>query len=181
MDGARRGVPLITAPESGLLKRNWGAGEMALWLRALAALPEDPGFNSEHPHGSSQLSVTPVPGDRTPSHRHICRQNTNAQKIKINTNFKRIGKETRIQMKEHLENHPYQPSVPSSSGAPTPNLPVQAKNTTWCQSTLVCIWSPHGQSGDQHFQMKLSSKSKEPFLRPPLKITGSPEEHSKPL
>ncbi|CAO2583729.1 17-beta-hydroxysteroid dehydrogenase 13 [Lemmus lemmus] len=30
-----------------------------------------PGFDSQHPHGSSQLSVTPVPRDPTPSHRHI--------------------------------------------------------------------------------------------------------------
>jgi hypothetical protein len=30
------------------------AGEMALWLRALAALPEDPGSYSHHPHGGSK-------------------------------------------------------------------------------------------------------------------------------
>ena len=30
-----------------------------------------PGFNSQHPRGSSQLSVTPVPGNLTPSHRLI--------------------------------------------------------------------------------------------------------------
>mgnify|MGYP007046023158 CR=1 FL=1 len=30
--------------------------ELAQWLvRALPVLPEDPGFNSQHPHGSSQL------------------------------------------------------------------------------------------------------------------------------
>ena len=34
-------------------------------------------FNSQHPHGSSQLFVTPVPGDRTPSH------NINKHKIEI--------------------------------------------------------------------------------------------------
>ena len=38
-------------------------------------------LNSQHPHGSSQLSITPVPGDHTSSHRHIRRQSTNANKI----------------------------------------------------------------------------------------------------
>ena len=44
---------------------------MAQQLRVLAALPEVPSS-----HGSSHLSITPVPGDPTPSHRHIGRQNT---------------------------------------------------------------------------------------------------------
>ena len=43
-----------------------------------------PRFNSQYPHGSSQLSVTVVPGDVTPSLKHICRQSTNAHEIKIN-------------------------------------------------------------------------------------------------
>jgi hypothetical protein len=60
------------------------AGEIAQQLRVLAALSEDLGsFNSYYPHGSSQLSVTPVPGNPTPSNRHTCRQNTNAHEIKI--------------------------------------------------------------------------------------------------
>lgn len=42
-----------------------------------------PEFNSEHPHGSLQLSVTAVPGDPTSSHRYTCRQNTKAQKKKM--------------------------------------------------------------------------------------------------
>ena len=42
-----------------------------------------PGFNSQHPHGSSQLPVTLVSGDLTPSHRHACRQITNVHKIQI--------------------------------------------------------------------------------------------------
>jgi hypothetical protein len=41
-------------------------------------------FNSQHPHGGSQLSVTPIPGDLTLSHRHTCRQNSKANKIKMN-------------------------------------------------------------------------------------------------
>lgn len=36
------------------------------WLRALVALVEDPG-SSPAPHGGSRLSLTPVPGDTTPS------------------------------------------------------------------------------------------------------------------
>jgi len=49
---------------------------MAQWLRALNALPEDPGsIPSTH---MVALTVTP-----TPSHRHMCRQNTNGHKIKI--------------------------------------------------------------------------------------------------
>jgi hypothetical protein len=38
-----------------------GAGEMPQWLRALSALPEDPGSVPRHTW-SSQLPVTPVPG-----------------------------------------------------------------------------------------------------------------------
>ena len=50
---------------------------MAQQLRALTTIPEDLGsISSTHPHGGSQLSITPVPGDLTPSYRHICKQNT---------------------------------------------------------------------------------------------------------
>ena len=65
-----------------VIKVNAGAGEMAQWLRVLAALPEDLGFNSQHPHGSSQLSIISVPGYLTHSHRHTHRQNTSEYKIK---------------------------------------------------------------------------------------------------
>jgi hypothetical protein len=58
---------------------------MAQPLKALTGCSSrGPEFNSQHLHGSSQLSVTPVPGDRTASHRHTYSQNTNAYKIKIN-------------------------------------------------------------------------------------------------
>jgi hypothetical protein len=43
---------------------------MAQQLRGLSTLQEDPGFNSQYPHGSLQLFVILVPGDPTPSHRH---------------------------------------------------------------------------------------------------------------
>jgi hypothetical protein len=42
-----------------------------------------PRFNFYHLHSSSLLCVTPVPGDLTSLHRHICRQNTNAHKKKL--------------------------------------------------------------------------------------------------
>ena len=35
------------------------------------------GFNYQHPHGSSQLSVIPVPGDPTPMAKHQCTENKN--------------------------------------------------------------------------------------------------------
>jgi hypothetical protein len=47
---------------------------MAEQLKAL--LFRGPGFNSQHPHGSSQLSVTLVPGHPIPLHKHTCRQST---------------------------------------------------------------------------------------------------------
>lgn len=40
-----------------------------------------PRFNSQHPYGSSQVAVTPVPENQTSSHRHTYRQNTNAHQI----------------------------------------------------------------------------------------------------
>jgi hypothetical protein len=39
-------------------------------------------FNSQHPHGRSELPVTPVLGDVTRSHRHTRRQNANAHETK---------------------------------------------------------------------------------------------------
>lgn len=64
---------------------------MALWLRALADLPEVPGVNSQHPQGRSQRSVTLVPRD--PRSRCSlpaslgteckCNQYTHTQKINI--------------------------------------------------------------------------------------------------
>lgn len=45
-----------------------GAREMAWWLGAVAAFAEGP-FGYQHPHGGSQLPVTPVPGHVIPSDR----------------------------------------------------------------------------------------------------------------
>ena len=38
------------------------AGATAQWLRATGYFFREPGFDSQHPHGSSPFSVTPVPG-----------------------------------------------------------------------------------------------------------------------
>ena len=54
-----------------------------LAVKSTSCSSRGPEFNSQHPHGSSKLSVTPVPGDLTPSHRHTYRQNTNAHEIKM--------------------------------------------------------------------------------------------------
>ena len=56
-----------TPPGSQLpyLKGDLQAGEMAQRLRALTALPHDQGFSSQHPRGTSHLSLTPVPGNLT--------------------------------------------------------------------------------------------------------------------
>lgn len=67
----------VTAEGSGL-ERLWlhikalslTAGKTAQWLGALTVLPEDPGFNSQHLHGSLQLFVTPVPRHLACLHRH---------------------------------------------------------------------------------------------------------------
>ncbi|EGW07278.1 hypothetical protein I79_018888 [Cricetulus griseus] len=60
----------------------WGLEKWLQQLRALAALSEDPGSIS-----SLQLSVTPVPGDLTPSHSYLCRQNITIHKVQINKLF----------------------------------------------------------------------------------------------
>ena len=43
-----------------------GTGEMAQRLRALTAIYTQAGFNSQHPHGVSQLFVTLVPVNLLP-------------------------------------------------------------------------------------------------------------------
>jgi hypothetical protein len=54
---------------------------MAQGLRTLVALPKDPGSYSQNPHAGSQLSVTPIAEDLTPSRRHTYGQNSNVYKI----------------------------------------------------------------------------------------------------
>lgn len=44
----------------------FGTKEMALWLRALAVIIENP-VSFKHPHGGSHPCVTPVPEDPAPS------------------------------------------------------------------------------------------------------------------
>jgi hypothetical protein len=45
-----------------------GPREMALGVKNTSCSSRGLGFNSQHPHGSSQLSVIPVPGNTTFSH-----------------------------------------------------------------------------------------------------------------
>lgn len=46
-----------------------GAGEMVQQFKSTGFSSRAPGFNSQYPRGSSQLSVTPVSGDLMPSSR----------------------------------------------------------------------------------------------------------------
>jgi hypothetical protein len=67
--------------------RGWGDGS-ALAVMSTCCSSRGSGFNSQHPHGSSQLVITPDLRELTPSsgllkvHRHTCRQNTYTCKIK---------------------------------------------------------------------------------------------------
>jgi hypothetical protein len=70
----------MTASKS-ILKRKGGSRD-SLVVKSPSCSSRGPGFNSQHPHSSSQLFVTLVPGDLTPSNRHTCRQNTNVHEKK---------------------------------------------------------------------------------------------------
>jgi hypothetical protein len=59
-------------------------------------------FGSQHPRGSLQQFVTPVPGDLTFSLRYIYRQNTNEPEIKENLKITYATQESR---KEHLKSY----------------------------------------------------------------------------
>lgn len=79
---------------------------MAQALRALTVCNfRGPGFNSHYPHGSPQLSVTPVSGDLTLSHKHTCSQITNLHKINNLKNIKDTHSAFAIQ---HLTGNPRQ-------------------------------------------------------------------------
>lgn len=56
-----------------------GAGKMSQQLNT-GCSSGGPGFNSQDLRGDSQLSVTTVLGNPTPSHGHTCRKNTNEEK-----------------------------------------------------------------------------------------------------
>ena len=47
--------------------RDWRGGSV---VKSIGCSSRGPRFNSQQPHGSSQLSLTLIPGDLTPSHRH---------------------------------------------------------------------------------------------------------------
>jgi hypothetical protein len=50
-----------------LVRGGWRDDSMA---KSSGCSSRGPRFNSQHPHGSSKLSATPIPGNLTPSHRH---------------------------------------------------------------------------------------------------------------
>jgi hypothetical protein len=54
-----------TTPSKDLLDRDSA-------LKSISCSSRGPGFNSQNPHGNSQLSVTPVPRNPTPSYRRSC-------------------------------------------------------------------------------------------------------------
>ena len=70
---------LVTWGGSSAGAGGWRSGSV---VKSTGCFSRVPRFNSQHPHGSSQLSLTPVPGDPTPSLRHACRSNTNDHVIK---------------------------------------------------------------------------------------------------
>lgn len=49
-----------------------------------------PWFSFQNPHGSSQMSITVVPGDLTPSYRHTCKTKTKSKKKKKKSNKPQI-------------------------------------------------------------------------------------------
>jgi hypothetical protein len=69
-----------------LLSFSYSAQDPSLWAGTTGASTQEQGhrsrFNSQHPYGSSQMFVTPVPEDSTCLLRHRCRQNTNTSKLK---------------------------------------------------------------------------------------------------
>jgi hypothetical protein len=67
---------LIIAIKAQLNEKGWRNNSM---VKSDGCSFRRPKFNSQHPHGSSQLSVTPVPRDLT-----LHRQNINIHKRKIN-------------------------------------------------------------------------------------------------
>lgn len=52
-------------PLRSLKSNKYVAGKLAQCLKALAVLPEEPGFNSQLPHDTSQLPITSLSGDLT--------------------------------------------------------------------------------------------------------------------
>jgi hypothetical protein len=86
-------------------KNDWRDGAAG---KSTGCFSRGPGFISQHTHGSSKLSVIPVPEDLTPSYRFIYHQNTNVHKIKIN--YFNIAKEP-----THLQRHVYQNNIRSNN------------------------------------------------------------------
>ena len=70
-------------------KRGRGHKERGSTVKSAGGSSREPGFNFLHPHGSSHLSVTPVPGDLMPSYRHTHTNDTKAHKMLIKKIFEK--------------------------------------------------------------------------------------------
>lgn len=60
--------------------RGWRAGS---GVKSTGCPSRGPVFKPQYTHGSSQLSVTPVPGTLSKTLTPTCKQNTSAHKMKI--------------------------------------------------------------------------------------------------
>jgi hypothetical protein len=67
-------------------ERSLGAWRYGSMLRPLGVLPEHPD-SIPSTHMAAHNSVTPIPGELTPSHKHACRKNTNAHYYKRERHF----------------------------------------------------------------------------------------------
>ena len=62
------------------IHRGWRGGSA---VKSTGCSSRGAGFNSQHPHGGSEPSVTPVPGDLDPPTPHMHAGKTPVNKIKI--------------------------------------------------------------------------------------------------
>lgn len=67
-----------------LLNGHLGTEETGSGVKNTGCSSRGPGSDSQHLHGSLQVSVTLVPGTTTLSCRNTCRQNADVHDIKIN-------------------------------------------------------------------------------------------------
>ena len=129
---------------------------MAQQLRALVALPED--LDSiPSTHMAAHNSVTPDPGDLTPSHRHTHKQNTNAIK---NKSLKKKKKTVASLPFKSL--HPVWsqclPSVCSPLTSLTGSPLLQAKGQPRTDCTLNTCSAPSWNNGQATAKVKYTTK-----------------------
>jgi hypothetical protein len=79
---------LSLSPASDRCDWGWRDGSA---FKSTGCSSRECGFNFQHPHDSSQLSVILVPRDLALSHKPTCKQDTNAHKTKINKSWKEVN------------------------------------------------------------------------------------------